>query len=109
MKDRCVRWAIMPLLMLVMVPLRGEVYSQDVERAVEGEGVRTCEGHRNGIAGLDFSPDGKVLASAGKDSSIHLWNVKAGKLERTLADHTGPVFDVAFTSDGKLLASCRSR
>jgi WD40 repeat protein len=58
-----------------------------------------------------FSPDGTLLASAGWDRTIQLWDVQAGK-ERTLLNkghalkgHAGPVTSVCFSPDGKTLAS----
>jgi WD40 repeat protein len=58
-----------------------------------------------GFDSVALSPDGRALATAGRDSMVRVWNAKAGKEIRTLAAHAGPVRDVAFTSNGKILAS----
>jgi len=54
---------------------------------------------------LNFSPDGKLLASMGGDSSICLWEVATGRLIRRLGWRTGTINgSVVFSPDGKTLA-----
>ncbi len=52
-----------------------------------------------------FSPDGKLLATAGKKSDIKLWNVANGKLIAPLPGHKDQVWSIKFSPDGKRLAS----
>jgi len=40
-----------------------------------GRLIKTFAGHRKGINAISFSPDGKWLASAGRDSTIKLWRM----------------------------------
>ena len=40
-----------------------------------GRLIKTIVGHRKGINAIAFSPDGKWLASAGKDSTIKFWRM----------------------------------
>ena len=58
----------------------------------------------NGTAAIDFTPDGKILASAGSEEVV-LWSVDSGEKVATLRGHTGWIRGVAFSSDGTLLAS----
>ncbi len=60
--------------------------------------------HRNGIAGIAFNPDGKILAT-GAGKTIRLWNPNTGQLLNTLAGHTHSVNHLAFSRDGQTLAS----
>ena len=53
---------------------------------------------------LDFSMDGKALASTGH-AAVTLWSVDSGKEIISLAGHTGWVHGTAFSPDGKTLVS----
>jgi WD40 repeat protein len=52
-----------------------------------------------------YSPDGKLLASAGEDRLVRLWDATTGAELRQFTGHDGPVYSVAFAPDGKTLAS----
>lgn len=58
------------------------------------------------ITSLAFSPDGQILASAGRDKTIRLWDLSNGEqIGEPLIGHTDWVSSVAFSPDGKYLAS----
>jgi len=57
------------------------------------------------IYSIVFSPDGKIVASAGQDKTVRLWEAATGKEMRKLQGHSEEVFSVAFSPDGKRLAS----
>src|SRR5207245_4476500 len=62
-----------------------------------------------GVRGVAFSRDGKLLATAGGDGTVRLWNPATGQpVGAPLPAGTGPgggVTAVAFSRDGKLLAT----
>jgi WD40 repeat protein len=57
------------------------------------------------VRALALSPDGKLLASAGDDPAIQLWDVETGKPAARLPGHTDWVLCLAFSPDGQTLAS----
>ena len=66
---------------------------------------RPHEGHRDILYGAAFSPDDRLVATAGYDQRIQLWDRQTGKHLRTLKGHNGPVHGIAFSPDGTVLAS----
>jgi WD40 repeat protein len=65
----------------------------------------TLEGHNSSVYSVNFSPDGKTLASGSADNTIKLWNLETGKEIRTLKGNDNDVKSVSFSPDGKTLAS----
>jgi WD40 repeat protein/uncharacterized caspase-like protein len=66
---------------------------------------KTFRGHTATITQLQFSPDGKRLASASADKTIKLWNVEKGILIKTFVGHRDRVTAIGFRPDGEVLAS----
>jgi WD40 repeat protein len=63
-----------------------------------------AKAHPGGVLALAWSRDGKLLASAGADTTVKVWDAK-GQLVHTLTAHTHAVRSVAWGPDGNLLAS----
>jgi WD40 repeat protein/uncharacterized caspase-like protein len=62
-------------------------------------------GHSGSVTSISFSPDGRILVSAGFDKSLKMWDVASGRELRTLTGHTGRVKAVAFSPDGRAVLS----
>jgi eukaryotic-like serine/threonine-protein kinase len=75
-----------------------------LRRSLHGE--RLClTGHNGEVYGVAFSPGGRLLASAGEDGTIRLWEPGTGNALRTIAAHGSCANDLDFSPDGQLLAS----
>ena len=67
-------------------------------------------GHQDGLTDLAFHPDGKHLASSGRDTVVRIWEVATGKLIKELGKPRGGQFKdwihaVSFSPDGLWLAA----
>lgn len=71
---------------------------------IDGPLRANFKGHRDGVWGVDISPDNETIASGGQDTTIRLWNT-SGSLLKTLYGHKAVVRAVRFSQSGQILAS----
>ena len=64
-------------------------------------------GHTSSVRGVDFSPDGQMIATTSYDQTVKLWRPD-GELLHTFTDHQGPVWSVSFSPNGQTIASASS-
>lgn len=67
-------------------------------------GERLLRGHRVGVHAVDWSPDGKWIASGGHDDEVRLWELASGA-SHVFQGHEDHVYRVLFSPDGKWVAS----
>jgi hypothetical protein len=67
--------------------------------------LHTLAGHRRRVLAVAFSPDGQLLASAGDDEVIKLWDPADGSMLQELRGHTDSVYALAFGADGRLASA----
>jgi WD40 repeat protein len=60
-------------------------------------------GHSQGVRALAFAPNGRVLASAGVDHGVKLWNLAEGKERITFSNDVGSVSSLQFMEEGAWL------
>jgi WD40 repeat protein len=66
--------------------------------------VGNVETRNNTLQDLDFSPEGRLLATAGLDGKILIWDVRRRALERTIL-HRVAILTIRFSPDGKTIAT----
>jgi WD40 repeat protein/class 3 adenylate cyclase len=86
-----------------------QAYSQEAENvlheAVLASRLRsTLRGHDDRINDLAYSPDGKMIATAGNDKTARLWDTATGQQVLTLS-HPAGVGHLMFSPDGSHLAT----
>jgi len=69
------------------------------------EQAHRLEGHEKWVMGVGFDREGTVLASAGGDNTVRLWERATGKPLAVLKGHEDLVHSVAFSPAGGLLVS----
>lgn len=74
----------------------------------ERKPVQVMRGHSDSIVDMAFSPDGTLLATAGRDSTGRVWNVETGQ-ERLNLTCESRVRAANFSPDGKLVAFSASK
>lgn len=75
-----------------------------------GEVMRVFTGHERGLACLQYSPSGKLIATGSNDRLVKIWDAETGECLRTLEGHTDLVRSLAFDETrGRLVTGSYDR
>lgn len=77
-----------------------------IHSTATGEAEQKIKKHTDWITAVAYSPNGKLLASADRNGSIHIWDPENGQEMFALAGHPSAVRAISWRGDSKVLASC---
>jgi WD40 repeat protein/DNA-binding Lrp family transcriptional regulator len=66
---------------------------------------RDLSGHSGSVFAAAVSPDGRMVATGGRDGVVRLWEIASGKERRAMYGDTASVGAAAFSADGTVLAT----
>ncbi len=97
----CLALVVLPLCSLAQIREEPPGTVQTPHPPQQDPGWRL--GHTRKIATIDFSPDGRLIATCADDNSIRLWRASTGALLWTVNTHESTPIYAAFTPGGREL------
>ncbi|TWU39013.1 Serine/threonine-protein kinase PknB [Novipirellula aureliae] len=79
----------------------GTIHVYDID---SGEEVAS-KNHPGSILGVDYSSDGKLIASVGSDKVVRIFDAETLVERNAMSGHDGPIYGVRFAPKGSLIAS----
>lgn len=95
MTKKKIRAAIFSIILIIIV----------FQSPAQDESYHTFSEHTRQVFSIRYSPDGSLLASAGADSVIILYDVKTKSLRKIFRGHSKTIRSIDFSSNGKYLIS----
>lgn len=73
--------------------------------AATGRLEHKLEGHKESVAGMAFSPDGRHIVTGSGDRIARIWDVNSAKVIHELKGYAGGVNRVAYSRDGRRIVT----
>jgi WD40 repeat protein len=70
-----------------------------------GREIAELSNHLDFVFASAFAPDGKTLATAGRDQVVKLWSTKTWREQATIKGHSQSILSAEFAPDGQSLAT----
>lgn len=90
--------AFKSIIVLSLILSVTQIQSQELETVIQ-------RGHLGAVKIAEFSPDGTLLITGGRDKTAKLWEVSTGREIRSFLGHEGTILAAKFTPDGKYVAT----
>lgn len=91
------------------IEIEDELADHPNPNVLSGKTLLIFSGHTQPVNAVVFSGDGKLLASAGADRIIRIWNSQTGKLARQIRGIGGEIHRLSVTPDNKIVSSSSDR
>lgn len=88
-----------------LVAMGGPRRRVQVIRTADGSLAYSITKHTDWATALEFSPDGKLLATADRSGNAYLWETTTGRPVAALAGHKAAITSMSWRSDSQLLAT----
>lgn len=88
------------------VAIGGPTKLMKVFSTASGEPLFEIKKHTDWITAIEFSPDGRLLASADRGGGLVIWEAENGREYQVLDGHKEAITSLDWRGDSKILATC---
>lgn len=86
-------------------PNAGRLDLMPPENAPDTDPYKELKGHTQGILSIAFSPNGKRVVTASRDSTARIWDAQSGQELYKMEGHVNSIRSSSFSPDGKTVAT----